>query len=132
VERSARLTLSHWLGFGVGALQPPEPGQKQEFPRACLDRKATLGGMATDRRARGLRSAAQQWEEADAVLGGGVRKFGADEIGSRGEEVELLDQRVARGAGFDGSAPARDEGHTVTALEEIGSVDRDSRCSDRG
>ena len=66
--------------------------------------------------AGGLGLAFEGGEEADAVFAGVIREGGAEEIGEGAEEVGLVDEVGAGGAGGHGAGPADDEGDAVTAF----------------
>ena len=87
-----------------------------------LNCKAALGGVADERGARfgGGLCVAKQGQKTHAVLGRAGGDGGSDEIGAGGEEVELPDEGVRSGAGWNGARPVGDERHAVPALEQIG------------
>lgn len=102
---------------GVGPLAPAAGSLGSDvFPWAEAEGGDAAAGGADGVGAGGLGLALEGSEEADAVFAGVIREGGAKEIGEGAEEVGLVDEVRAGGAGGYGTGPADDEGDAVTAF----------------
>ena len=66
--------------------------------------------------------AAQQRQQAEAVLAGVVRQSGAPHVGQSPEDIGLVDQLAADTAGLDDARPAGEERDAMAAFPRVALV----------